>query len=215
MEVTEELNKARPFWQYVVIIVITSGLAAGFFTDWFGYRKDVDTQFSNITKEQTTELILEMKEDRDFYKKSYRDCRSEVDRLVALNQDLLNEVRQLKTTIVLEHTLISDIPADVWIKDKQFRMVYVNKHYEKTHLLPRNLSAFDYIGKTDFEIWDTAIAKGYRMKDEKGLKSKEPTIEVEIVVDGLGNKRKYKTISFPRRIGDEVIDLINIGFFVE
>lgn len=209
-------NMKKPNWLVVVLAVLSSGLITGLATDWFGYRTDVDTQFSNITKEQTTQLIVEMKEDRDFYKESYRECKIEVDKLLDVNNELLNEVRLLKTSIVLEHALINDLPADVWIKDKQFRMTYVNKHYEKTHLAPRNLTAFDYIGKTDFEIWDSAIAEGYRRKDIKGLKSKEPLIVVEIVPDATtGLNRSYKTISFPRKLGTEVIDLINIGFFLD
>ena len=207
-EEEEKKVKQKPIWLIVVLALLSTGTIAGLSTDWFGYKKDVDTQIASITKEEITMLMLEIKEDRDYYKALYKTCAEG-------QQILMNDVRMLKTNLMLEHSLMKDLPADFWVKDLSFRMIYVNDHYVRGHLTPRGLNEYNYIGKTDFDVWDTAIAEGFRNKDIAALKSKEPTIIAEIVTDAMGKERLYKTISFQRKIGNEVIGLANIGFYVD
>jgi len=71
----------------------------------------------------------------------------------------------------LLRTLIDNLPSGVFVKDKEYRKIIVNRLHEKgvkDHLKFLGLNSdIDIIGKTDFEVYPTELAERYIRDDQK------------------------------------------------
>ena len=151
----------------------------------------------DIKKDQSELMITNLIKERDYYGELYKNCSSEI-------ADIKTDISLLKANIQLVGALGSDMPFPMWLKDKEGRMIWLNKAYEDVFLLPFDKNASDYIGNTDYQIWSKEIADQYVTNDRKALSSSEPIIRTEIIK--IGNiKEEWVVIKYRRVVGNTVV----------
>jgi len=104
--------------------------------------------------------------------------------------ELKAENQKLIADMVYFNRSFEDFPLPVWQKVKRkdkFVMQYVNGAYYEQYLKPNNLSRFDYMGNTDFDIYDYSTALQYYARD------------LQIALDG-GHKRFDEFITVKKKI---------------
>lgn len=93
---------------------------------------------------------------------------------------------------VLLKTLFYHLPASIWVKDKDYRRTAVNKaHVVRTALFSGrpDLSEEDFVGKTDFNIYDSKKAERYFEEDQSVIRNGRTILNrEELVVDSKGVK---------------------------
>lgn len=111
--------------------------------------------------------------------------------------------------------LFDHLPASIWVKDKNFRRTAVNKaHVARTALFSgrQGLSEEDFIGKTDFDIYDRAKAEAYFLEDQTVIRDGKVILDrEELVVDSKGEKH-WQLVSKVPLAGEngEIAGLIGI-----
>ncbi|MAX71787.1 MAG: hypothetical protein CMC76_11945 [Flavobacteriaceae bacterium] len=83
-------------------------------------------------------------------------------------QNIKNENQSLIADMVYFNRSFEDFPLPVWQKvkrDGKFVMQYVNKAYYERYLIPRGLDRYDYMGSTDFDIYDYKTATIFYARD--------------------------------------------------
>ncbi|MFC0605908.1 hypothetical protein [Winogradskyella pulchriflava] len=83
-------------------------------------------------------------------------------------QAIKSENKALIADMVYFNRSFEDFPLPVWQKvkrDGQFVMQYVNKAYYQKYLEPRGYSRYDYMGSTDFDIYDYKTASLFYARD--------------------------------------------------
>lgn len=203
----ETTAKKSPFWQKLVLLLVTTGVVTGFITNWFGYHKDVDMQAAEFSKDEISALLLEIKEDRDYYKELYRDCNANMQRLSA-------EITAMKVDLQLVGAMSNEVPFPAWTKAKDFKMMWLNPSYENVFLKPKGITPIQYIGSYDADIWGKELAKSFRKHDMEALKSKEPIVTVEVFPDEYGDIWEWRVVKFQRLIGQQVVGIGGFCFKV-
>lgn len=99
--------------------------------------------------------------------------------IVDLTEQQLTQ-HALESTEERLNAFMTHNPAATWIKDENFRYVYINPMFEETF----GLSCAKVKGKTDFEIWPEAIAKQFRENDVAVL-SKQKPVRTQETAPGL------------------------------
>lgn len=91
-------------------------------------------------------------------------------------------------------SLLEDLPAIAWIKDAQFRYVWVSASYQRA----RGLRADQVLGRDDFELWPEARARRYRREDEMALRVRGAvsSVDTRVSVDG-GAPVRWRMVRFP------------------
>ncbi len=93
---------------------------------------------------------------------------------------------------VLLRTLFDHLPASIWVKDKNYRRTAVNKaHVLRTGLFSgkANMVESDFIGKTDFDLYDREKARLYFAEDQTVIRDGKTILDrEELVVDSKGAK---------------------------
>ena len=143
------------------IEVIASLIAGGTITTVFNY------------------FLAKKKDNRDTFEAIIKVWAEDNQRLRQETVKLDNEIKQLQQSIVeLQSKLIilessqADLPIPMWVKDLNSIVLYVNDAYEREFLKPFGYSKYDYIGKTDFQIWPEELARNYVQNDRKVIDSK-------------------------------------------
>ncbi|MBV7268359.1 hypothetical protein [Winogradskyella luteola] len=94
--------------------------------------------------------------------------RSDVIDLEVELQKIKSENSKLIADMVYFNRSFEDFPLPVWQKVKRngaFVMQYVNKAYYLKYLEPRGFSRYDYMGSTDFDIYDQKTASVFHARD--------------------------------------------------
>lgn len=102
-------------------------------------------------------------------------------RLIGTFQDIDEQVKseiKTKDNERLLHTLVDNLPLNVFVKDKESRKLLVNKS-ECEYLGVKDRSSL--IGKTDFDIFDEHVAQISRDEDVEVMKTLKPMIGRETV----------------------------------
>jgi PAS domain S-box-containing protein len=84
-------------------------------------------------------------------------------------------------------------PAIAWMKDEQGRYVYVNESCARR----MGLRPEERIGKTDFELWPSAIAELFWKNDQKVLSEGQVVEVVEESVKPDGSRSYCRNFKFP------------------
>jgi len=66
-------------------------------------------------------------------------------------EKLNNLIRDLDSSLLRSNAVSLSFPLPFWYKSEEGRMIMLNDEYCKTYHKCRE----DYIGKTDYEVWDT------------------------------------------------------------
>lgn len=112
-------------------------------------------------------------------------------------QDVHDQVmtqQRTKENEQLLHTLIDNLPLNVFIKDKDSRKVLVNKS-ECEYL---GVTQKDLIGKTDFDLYDEKIAQISRDEDLEVMRTQQPMLGRETInVRRDGRATNFLTSKIP------------------
>jgi PAS domain S-box-containing protein len=83
--------------------------------------------------------------------------------------------------------LIDSLKYPVWLKDEDSRMVVINKAYQKKF----GITAKEYEGKTDFDVWDKETAEQFRKNDLEALDKFSHLETFEVVPTTKGPEELY------------------------
>ena len=87
--------------------------------------------------------------------------------LLMQNISKLNNIKQLYEGKIEAYERLLDCSHDLfWIKDREYRLQFVNEEYKK--LFP---AVSDFVGMTDHDLAEKFLADGYRADDEKVMSS--------------------------------------------
>lgn len=91
-------------------------------------------------------------------------------------------------------SLLEGLPAIAWIKDAQFRYVWVSSSYERA----RGLHSEQVLGRDDFELWPEERAQRYRREDEMALRVRGAvsSVDARAPEDGAAPAR-WRVVRFP------------------
>lgn len=98
----------------------------------------------------------------------------ELERDVARSRDAEAALRE---RLLEQSALLNELPASVFLKDREHRYLVVNKTFVESF----GLSPQEIIGKTDFEIFPPETARTYHANDEGIMASGEPRRNVELL----------------------------------
>ena len=118
--------------------------------------------------------------------------------------ELEKRISNLNTKLLIMESAGMNIPLPTWLKDLDGTMLAINDSYELYFLKPINRTKQDYIGKTDFEIWDEEIAKIYKENDVAVLNSVKKIWfgEEPILLNGKDVTKQWKMLKYVRFAGD-------------
>lgn len=99
----------------------------------------------------------------------------------------------------LPNDFIDNTPTPMWFKDRQFVMRFINPAYTSVFgVLPSQ-----YVGRTDYEVWPTAIADAFRKHDTEVVAGGVRIEVVESVPERAGDPdaptRLWRVIKYPHR----------------
>lgn len=188
---------------YEIAISITGG---GALVKIFDFVRD--------TKKDSSEEIFKV---LDEYKNMLNNMKLvDIDNksMIAKNTTQIEElnivISDLRSKVILLETASHDLPFPMWLKDMEFKMLYLNHEYEKLFLKPNGITTVDYIGKTDFDVWSVEIAESYMRSDKETIKSKNGVYIAtnEIIIVGENNiSEKYRVIKYLRYVGKIAIGI--------
>jgi PAS domain S-box-containing protein len=102
---------------------------------------------------------------------------------------------------------MNNTPTVAWMKDKQGHYVYVSETYQK-HLGARQENR---VGKTDFEVYPTAIAEQFRKNDQAALAAGHPIEVTEESLSRSGEPCWWLTYRFPFHDASGQVFVAGIG----
>ena len=127
-------------------------------------------------------------------------------------ENLNSLIRELDSALLRSNAISLDFPFPFWYKSSDGRMRLLNDEYCKTFKKCRE----DYIGKTDFEVWDKEKAKLFEINDKTTLLSQlgynvyydnevEDSIVIKWRIPGLTKEESYIAgIAVPYKILNDV-----------
>ena len=89
---------------------------------------------------------------------------------------------------------IDNTSAVIYIKDTKYRYIHVNRQWEQLIQATRG----DIVGKTDFELFPPELASGFRVNDERVLRTGE-SVKCEEVAPHSDGPHTYLSVKFPLR----------------
>lgn len=124
---------------------------------------------------------------------------------------LEKQVKRLQYKVTLLESSHQDAPIPIWLKDNFGVMLALNPAYEKTFLLPRNLTAEDYLNKTDEVVWPEDIADEYRKNDLMVARTNTVWKGYETIIDHQGKETQWQVIKYPRTAAGITIGIAGIA----
>lgn len=91
------------------------------------------------------------------------------------------------------NAFMNNVPTPAWIKDEQFRYVYVNA----SHARLLGLSPEEVVGRDDFALAGEAVARPWRDNDRRVLTANCEIRTVENALDTEGQRRIFTVLKFP------------------
>lgn len=99
---------------------------------------------------------------------------------------------QLRESEMRMQAILDTAPPLVFVKDLEGRYGFVNRRFEEAFGTTRE----KVIGRTDYDLFPTAMAETYRAADREAIDGRAP-VEVEEVTRRNGEERTYVSIKFP------------------
>lgn len=96
--------------------------------------------------------------------KHFKELRGDIEEWV----DKVNHIEMFRE-------FLDCVPFAAWIKDPDFRMIWMNRCYWTIY--PQ--VAANYLKATDFDVWPDSIAEEFRKNDEEVIKRGKPHIAIE------------------------------------
>ena len=173
--------------------VLGSGLISGILT----YR------LSNKQTDQDGFKILFEKLEED--NKRLRESEEENAKLI---RELQKQVDDLSIKLQLMESAHNDLPVPQWLKDTHGRMLSINNPYTEVFGKTRE----EYIGSTDWEVWDKPTARQFTKNDSEVFKSKKVLHTIEMVPMPHGGAEEWEIMKYPRYAGNIIIGIGGIAW---
>jgi PAS domain S-box-containing protein len=103
---------------------------------------------------------------------------------------------------------MDSVPAIAWIKDANFRYVWLSASYSRLH----GKSLAETRGRDDFEIWPGDLARLFRRDDELALRANGPVQFVERAPFADGSTAHWLVVKFPMPDETGALGVAGIGF---
>lgn len=189
-------------WTKTLATIAGSGAIASFLTYFLSNRKQAHNEFLALYKEHKL-LYDELKKDHDLLKIEVKAIRKQL-------QESEKETTTLRHQLMIFEGSHGDIPLPIWLKDTNGVMLYLNDEYERRILQPIGLTKEDYIGRTDFDVWDKHIAQNFVNNDLEVMRRKKP---VEFDEEWSSGSQGFigKLIKYPRFMNSGSRTVIGIG----
>ncbi len=132
----------------------------------------------------------------DFSLTPIRDEKGRVTLLVAEGRDISERQRTealLKQREAYLMSIIDNQSGMVWLKDKESRLLAVNRIYAK---MAGRKKTEQVVGKTDLDFWPPELADKYRADDRKVMNNREH-VTVEELISEKGIARWHETFKAP------------------
>ena len=182
----------------ITIILAVFGMLSGIIFNFY--------RTNRILKEnEFIKIINYQRADINAFKSEIKILHDKVENLNSL-------IRELDSALLRSNAISLDFPFPFWYKSSDGRMRLLNDEYCKTFKKCRE----DYIGKTDFEVWDKEKAKLFEINDKTTLLSQlgynvyydnevEDSIVIKWRIPGLTKEESYIAgIAVPYKILNDV-----------
>jgi hypothetical protein len=123
---------------------------------------------------------------------------------------LERENTHLKETIRLLEGSQMDLPVPAWFKDREGRLLSMNKACEVTFFLPHGYKAKDVVGRRGDEIWSEGTNDYFVAVDEIVMLTREPQVFIA-VLNGVRGEERWKVLKYPRLAGNVVVGVAGIA----
>jgi len=90
-------------------------------------------------------------------------------------------------------SFMDNLPAIAWIKDSEFRYVWVSRQYERVHAR----KYLQVLGRDDFELWPADMAERFRRADQQTLEENCPRQMTDEVPTSDGKMANWLVVKFP------------------
>ena len=187
-----------------MIEIIIAALSGGVLTQVFTFILNRDKAKETAEKNDFQTIVEQWQSDN-------KRLREENQKHLQTQNDLYKKLAEherkisaLNTKLLIMESAYMHIPVPSWLKDLDGTMLALNEAYEDNFLKPLGLCRADYIGKTDFDIWDDETAKEYQENDVKVLNSIEKVWfgKEKIVLNGVDVTDQWKMLKYVRFAGD-------------
>ncbi len=101
----------------------------------------------------------------------------------------------LKDSEALYHSLVENLPLQIYRKDRQGRLIFANQRFCDL----RGQTLEQLLGKTVFDFHAEPLARKYTADDQKVMQTEQVFHEVEEHVDGQGHQLHVEVIKTPVR----------------
>lgn len=149
------------------------------------------------------------------YQKDNKELRADVDELKKkteeleghlLNEKTLRLKMQVQLSVYMQAHL--SMPLPMWVKDKEFRMVSVNKPYWRVFLKPKGIDMHEYSGRNDSEIWGNEVGTLFNRHDRLAKKNGFWVGRERITVEGADWTEDWVFVKYRLEEND---DFVGIG----
>ena len=195
------------------IEIISAAVGGGFLTKLFDYllnlRKAESDDFDTIVaqwQQENARLREENKEHERRQNELYKKIAEHEKKLSALNAKLL----------VMESSYMH-IPLPSWLKDIDGTMLAVNDAYERYFLIPNGFSKSDYVGQTDFDVWNEEVAQQYIDNDILVLQSEKKIWfgRELIIIKNVDVSDNWRVLKYVRYAGNVAIGIAGLAIPTE
>lgn len=186
----------------LIITGLISALAGGGLASYFNYKL-------GSKKENTNEFTLLLEQYKLLRKSDMEEIlglKSRINELENKDLERMLEIQSLKHQLMVFESSHFDIPLPNWLKDTSGRVLFINKEYEETFLIPRGYNMNDYIGSDDYAVWEEAFAKKIIQNDREVIRTKKPITYIE-EIEINGNVIYTEILKYPRKFKDVVIGI--------
>ena len=107
-------------------------------------------------------------------------------------RELAETNRKLRESEARLQSILDTAPLPVFIKDLEYRYLFGNKRFQRI----TGKSPNEFLGKTDYDIWEEEAANRFRAIDQQVLESAAP-VEAEEVAFHDNENHHYASVKFP------------------
>jgi len=185
------------------IIGIISAIAGGGLGSFFTYK-------TNASKQNSSEFEILVQEYKDIVsalKIEVTALRTEVDDVKLILEHRNKEIVNLRNQLIIFESSHSDVPVPIWLKDTNGKMLFLNPDYEQKILVPLAKTSEDYIGKTDYEVWDKKTSDQFKRHDREVMRKKVPVRFIERWKGQNGVVLEGELIKYPRFLNKTIVGI--------
>ena len=187
-----------------MIEIIIAALSGGVLTQVFTFILNRDKAKETAEKNDFQTIVEQWQSDNKRLREENEKHLQTQNDLYKKLADHERKISALNTKLLIMESAYMHIPVPSWLKDLDGTMLALNEAYEDNFLKPLGLCRADYVGKTDFDIWDEETAKEYQENDVRVLNSIEKVWfgKEKIVLNGVDVTNDWKMLKYVRFAGD-------------